>query len=98
MDSLGKARRSALTTVSPPMPESKTPIGRASPPEMFLGFSTTDRDRRRLLFVFRSRRLPRLQRIGDRSRVRRQTLSDDSESPVAARAVIDRGVVALHTL
>jgi hypothetical protein len=30
MDSLGKSARKALTTVNPPIPESKTPIGRVT--------------------------------------------------------------------
>src|SRR3954452_4301573 len=98
MDSLGKARRNALTTVSPPIPESKTPIGRVSPPladrRVSLLLVGTDGDRRLLR---RGRGLLQVQRRHLERRTRRQIRLYERESGIR-RAIVHGRVERLDTL
>src|ERR1700730_14176057 len=99
MDSLGNRVRNALTTVRPPMPESKTPIGRdcsAEPPCAFSLLTGVDRDGGWMKRV-RFERLVRAERLADGMRVRRQICFRDGEVRNAG-SVIDSSVVILNAL
>src|SRR5688572_7701833 len=88
--------RNALTTVRPPMPESKTPIGliaSAGPPVVGALFTGADRDRGwMVMLLFRRRVGP--ERLGNRTAVRRQVHLRHGEAG-SGRLVIYRGVVIL---
>ena len=99
MDSLGRRVRNALTTVRPPMPESKTPMGfdfSAEPPCAFSLLTGVDRDGGWMKRV-RFDGLVRAERFGDGMRMRRQICFCDGEIR-HARAIIYRGIVILNAL
>src|ERR1700694_1708254 len=99
MDSLGSRVRNALTTVRPPMPESKTPIGfdlSAVPPCAFSLLTSFDRDRGWMKRVWFDG-FVRAERFGDGTRMRRQICFRDGEVR-NARAIIYRGIVILNAL
>src|SRR5688572_17984686 len=96
IDSLGSSVRNALTTVRPPMPESKTPIGLAPAVDssfVIALFTGADRDRGRMMMLLLRRRVGP-QRFGDRAAVRRQVYFRHREAR-ARRTIIDRGIVIL---
>src|SRR5438552_13401171 len=97
MDSLGRRVRSALTTVKPPMPESKTPIGcdlSAEPPCAFPLFTGIDRDGGWMKAVRFERRV-RAERLTDGMRMGRQVCFRDGEIRRAG-AIIYRGIIIVN--
>src|SRR5688500_9536338 len=99
MDSLGRSVRNALTTVRPPMPESKTPIGLVTPADsavVVVLFTGTDRDGGRMVMLL-LRRGVGPERLVNRTAVRRQIYFCHCEAR-SRRTIVYRRVIILDSL
>src|SRR5437588_8258691 len=98
MDSLGKSARKALTTVNPPMPESKTPIGRVARVDTLsaMGLVAAGDGNGRRMIPGSNRRLGS-QRFADGMGVRREAHLGDGKVR-ALCPIIHRGIVILDAL